>query len=197
MTDPRDEARRLEAERETRLQNAIAKARRQKTGVTPGGPYSHITVNAQGLVTWADAGGIGALIGGSTTSAANDTTTTVTWDNSNSWGHNNNGVWSSGTPTKLFAPFDGYYTLYVHTTWASNATGYRRTSLRRYNVAGSVQGTITTVTLPPVSGVSTEYDLIVPQFELAAGESIDAQVRQTSGGSLALQVSSFIGLALL
>jgi hypothetical protein len=175
----------------------VAEQARTKTGVIAGGPYGLASFDGTGRATWA--GTIGALIGGSTTSAANDTTQTVTWADSNSWGYNLGGVWNSTTPTRLYAPITGYYAIFVYATFDANATGYRRALVRRLDNTGSAFGTIITATQANNGSGSqaTSVSVSIPAFQLDAGESIDCQVRQTSGGALALNASSWFGLSLV
>lgn len=83
---------------------------------------------------------------------------------------------------------DGVYDVQAFISWATNATGYRRVILRF-----SILSDVTTAHLA-ASGVDTEQSAVALSVPLLAGETVKAEVTQSSGGALAVQTGSFLSI---
>ena len=108
--------------------------------------------------------------------------TTVAWDavDDNTWGS-----WNAGSPSLLTVPFSGRFVAILNIRFAANATGNRFIQVVRTSdskALGSLQNAAATV--------STRMSLTTAPFTLAAGDSVYAQVNQTSAGALNIEPSS-------
>lgn len=87
--------------------------------------------------------------------------------------------WSAGSPTRLTVVAAGRYLATGTIRFASNATGYRQGSI----VLGGAT-VIGRVILPTVSGNSVEFAVVSSAVTLAAGNYLELNVWQNSGGNL-------------
>lgn len=107
---------------------------------------------------------------------ANNTTTTLTF---NAERYDSGDLHSTAALTsRLTVPITGLYSIGACVAYASNATGYRQTFVL-------LNGTTTIVDdlRAPVSGVATVVN-IATDYRLAAGDYVEVQAFQNSGGAL-------------
>lgn len=90
---------------------------------------------------------------------------------------------TSSNTGRLTAPVTGLYMAGAHVSFASNATGIR---LLRVRLNGST--VIGTQLMPAVSGDSTVVS-VSTLYQLTAGDYVEAQAYQTSGGNLNVEAS--------
>lgn len=93
-------------------------------------------------------------------------------------------AWTSGSPTRVTIPETGWYLVGAYTSYASNANGKRMTNI-------IIDGTIAVAATDQRNAVNsgtTNVSLCNPVY-LAAGQYIELQVYQTSGGTLAVTTS--------
>jgi len=97
--------------------------------------------------------------------------------------------------SRLVAAETGIYICYAQATWAANATGRRRLSIRK-NAAGSPTGGTEVGRLDvPVVPAGTHTNALSAPAQLTATDYVEMFVQQTSGG--ALDVLTGIGISYL
>jgi hypothetical protein len=114
-------------------------------------------------------------------SIPNSTETIISWA-TYSTGYDMGGYFSSGSPTLLTAPEDGYYLAQLQIGWAANATGFRRIQI----FTSQSPDTVVAVMSPPCSLSSPTTQTGSAPLFLTAGFNIFANVFQTSGSSLSI-----------
>ncbi len=134
----------------------------ERTLATPNYVFAH--VNKSSLQTVNNA---------STTGINFDTVVEDSWD------------MFTASSDRLTVPTDGVYLFTCSVTWAANATGQRRLNLRK----NSTTSTIVSGDFYPVAGVDTDT-FVSAMFKMSEGDYVDAQVRQTSGGTLDVIVTN-------
>lgn len=116
-------------------------------------------------------------------SVASATATALTF---NSERFDSGALHDTGSSTdRLTAPSAGYYFISCHTEYASNATGFRSTSIR-VNAGGTIVGA---QTLSPASGDGTIV-IVTALWYMNAGDYAKCHVYQTSGGALNISANS-------
>jgi hypothetical protein len=92
----------------------------------------------------------------------------------------------SGSSSNLTAPVDGVYAVTAEAQWATNGTGVREVLLRKNGSA-----TIAFDTQNAVSTPFTTTQTATTETLLQAGDSVQAQVFQNSGGALVVASPEF------
>lgn len=112
---------------------------------------------------------------------ANNTLTTLTFDAER---YDLDAMHSVASNTsRLVAVKAGLYEVKVHVAWPSNSTGYRRLLLLA-NIA-SVANYIAADSRNAASGIETDQ-VVTREWRFGAGDYVEAQVQQTSGGNLTI-----------
>jgi len=93
-------------------------------------------------------------------------------------------AWTSGSPTRVTIPETGWYLVGAYTSYANNANGRRLTNI----IIDGTSAVVATDYRNAVNGGTTNVSLCNPVY-LAAGQYIELQVYQTSGGTLAVTTS--------
>lgn len=128
------------------------------------------------------AGGSGARVNRTTNQTiTNNVETAISFSNER-W--DTDGYWNVAQPTRLTIPKTGRYTVGGAVRWASNATGYRQVLLR-------VNGTsyIGTKNDQAITA-GVHYIQVTSTWEFSAGDYIELDVVQNSGGALDVQVQA-------
>jgi hypothetical protein len=111
-------------------------------------------------------------------------TTAISFDTES---HDDGGLWAIGNPTRLVAPYDGYYYVWCCVRWANNATGRRLLFFKKNGTTdlGPDEGR-------PGNSVADTTNTMTcgGHFKLAQGDYIECVVNQDSGGNLDLLNSS-------
>lgn len=97
--------------------------------------------------------------------------------------------------SRLVAAETGIYVCFAQMTWAANATGRRRTTIRKNSAGVSTGGTQVgrmDVPVVPAGGHSNAFSAVVP---LTANDYVEMFGQQTSGG--ALDISNGVGVTYL
>lgn len=87
-------------------------------------------------------------------------------------------MWRVGSPTKVFAPYDGLFEIKTNGAFAFNLTGTRYLHIRVNGESAAIQ-TISPITTG--AGISVNTDLT-----LRAGDNVSVGAYQDSGGNLSL-----------
>lgn len=93
-------------------------------------------------------------------------------------------AWVIGSPTRLTIPTTGWYMVSAYTSYANNSSGRRLTSV----ILNGTTEVITTDYRMPVNGGTTNVTIAGLAY-LTAGDYLELQVYQTSGGSLTVTTS--------
>jgi hypothetical protein len=154
------------------------------SGVTPGNYVdANITVDAKGRVTAVTNGSsasgttpIGAIVTQASQSIPNNVFNTVI--SFNAVGKNDgNYFFDANSPTRLTAPFDGWYIATMYSQWPS-ASGNCWSFVVAHTSTGSSSWSETYQT-----GTATQRNTITGVFYLQAGDYVTAEQAQTSGSS--------------
>ncbi len=95
------------------------------------------------------------------------------------------GMWAIGDPSKITLPANGVYLIVADLIFPSNATGFRQIGI---NLNGSIR---THVTITP--GMAANHRMhIVAMYSRGAGEWIEVQAHQDSGGPLNISGASVV-----
>jgi len=97
--------------------------------------------------------------------------------------------------SRLVAAETGIYVCYAQATWAANATGRRRLTIRKNSAGSSTGGTQVGRLDIPVVPAGQHTSALAAPAQLTAGDYIEMFVQQTSGG--ALNVLTGIGISYL
>lgn len=160
------------------------------SGVTPGNYVdANITVDAKGRVTAVTNGSsasgttpIGAMVSQASQSIPNNVFNTVI--SFNAVGRNDgNYFFDANSPTKLTAPFDGWYIATMYSQWPS-ASGNCWSFVVAHTSTGSSSWSETYQT-----GTATQRNTITGVFYLQAGDYVTAEQAQTSGTSRTVQTT--------
>jgi hypothetical protein len=112
-------------------------------------------------------------------SIANATGTTLTFDYN---AYDTQGLHSTSVNSDLLtAPVSGVYSVAAYALWEANATGIRGLSIKKI---GTTPASPVAATAAPAADGTTTAQTVSTQLRLAAGESVEARVQQTSGGPL-------------
>ena len=180
------------------IQNAIVDAKGDLIGATAADTPARLAVGTNGQVltadstaatglAWATPASGSTFVGCSVKKSTNKTISTATWTkvDFDSENFDTNGFHDNATNnTRLTIPTGqgGYYLITWNALFAANNTGYRATCITKNNaaVAGSSSNAI--------GGIAVGYTPVGQQFvlNLTAGDYIEMQVEQTSGGNLTL-----------
>lgn len=95
------------------------------------------------------------------------------------------GLWDAGLPSQLTVKASGIYFVDFMVEWDGNATGQRRAAVRKNAVNVDAYGSDAF----PIVAAAT-YNSVTGIFSLAAGDFVDAYVRQTSGVNLNISITS-------
>lgn len=144
---------------------------------------SHVWLDTDG-VDWIAAGAVAGLGGDIPTCkvyrtadlniATGTTYTTVTWQAES---YDTASMWTSGTD--VIVPLSGIYLVHATASWNGNATGYRTCLIKRGTTTiGYTQDTATSTNVMQQQAIAS--------CTANAGDAIILQVRQGSGGTLAL-----------
>lgn len=102
----------------------------------------------------------------------------------NSERYDEGGLHSTAVNTgRLTAPVAGKYSVGASVRWASNAVGYRQLSLARSGTTSIARQ------LGPAASGTVTYQSVQTEIELAAGDWIEVQVQQNSGGNLNIEAN--------
>lgn len=101
---------------------------------------------------------------------------TELWDSSS--------VWTVTTPTKLFIPTTGKYLVTGTIGWDINNTGYRECRIRHNGATY-----LSYVNCSPVTGVVTRQNITLPPHQFTAGDYLEMEGYQNSGGNLNVNAS--------
>lgn len=102
-----------------------------------------------------------------------------------------NNFWNPDNPTRLTVPqkFDGVYVVTAGVRFASNATGFRRAKvLPSWDADGA--NVEATFRAEPVSSSATAMTVAAPRFYLRAGDYVELEAYQDSGGNLNVSTAS-------
>lgn len=97
------------------------------------------------------------------------------------------GLFDPGAPTRLTVPIAGVYALTGGARWAANATGVRSTFLRKNGASGA--GFLAGGTVPD-NGAEEARQSVATVARLQAGDFVELQVQQNTGGALNLTAAS-------
>lgn len=126
-----------------------------------------------------------ATRGTNQTGIATFTDTLVTWSTTS---YQTGGVWlRSATPTRLYAPRPGLYSVVFRAVWDNNTNGQRQLALNR---AGTVSHRFALVS----TSVGASGDLaheVSGRVVMADGDYLEAYVFQTSGADRTLTLTSY------
>jgi hypothetical protein len=100
--------------------------------------------------------------------------------------YDTDGLHNSDHPENLTAPVSGTYVVSATVDWDPNGTGYRRMSL-----LGPDGGAFASVAGPPLAGGAFTSQNPAGIVRLNAGESVEIEALQGSGGDLNAQISRF------
>lgn len=99
--------------------------------------------------------------------------------------NNTYGLYNSSNPTRLTVPTTGWYVIAGSCRWAANNSGGRRIYIFK-NGATYIAGSAT----PSAASMNDVYTSVSVVAYLLAGEYVELQLNQNSGGSLALDVGA-------
>jgi hypothetical protein len=86
--------------------------------------------------------------------------------------------------SRLVAAETGIYVCYAQMTWAANATGRRRLTIRKNSAGSSTGGTQVGRMDVPVVPAGTHSNVVAALAQLTAGDYVEMFGQQTSGGAL-------------
>jgi hypothetical protein len=104
------------------------------------------------------------------------------------------GLFDPAQSTRLTAPIAGVYALAGGARWDPDAAGVRSTFLRKNNLAGA--GFLAGTTVAAVPATEPTRQSLATVARLAAGDFVELQVQQTSGGALDLSSAGTEGIHL-
>lgn len=100
------------------------------------------------------------------------------------WGaeeYDDGNLHSLAAPTRLTAPVDGKYQIILQVLWAPDAGGFPLSSSIRKNGTTSIAFDLKTST-----GAAGTTQFVITEDDFVAGEYIEAELTQTTGGPLAV-----------
>lgn len=122
----------------------------------------------------------------STQALTSGTVTSVIFDASDTHGSPST-MWSSGSPTQIVTPWDGWWNITANVAFDVNATGFRLA----YIAAGGTRVAEGLVAANTASAAPTTLSMSASVW-LPAGTAVTLQVDQTSGGSLNIITSELV-----
>lgn len=116
-----------------------------------------------------------------TASISNNSLTKISWDSDY---HDDYGMWSSGTVVTIPSGMGAIWNVILSVRWASQTTvsGYRQC---RIDVNGAEQNVFNLAPTTALNSTNVVTHLTHP-MELQAGDQVEAQVYQNSGGALSI-----------
>lgn len=95
---------------------------------------------------------------------------------------------NSTNPSRLTVPATGYYMIFAQIQFASNATGNRGLRFRKNGATNSGLGGGNF--MPAISGASARINIHSGPVSLTAGDYVEIEAFQSSGGSLAIEANT-------
>ncbi|HYE78415.1 MAG TPA: hypothetical protein VEI97_10535 [bacterium] len=116
-------------------------------------------------------------------SIATSTVTTLTFDTES---YDTDTLWAGGAPTRITFTTAGKYAVFGHARFASNTTGQRQLLIR-------LDGTTNIASVNLRAGSTDVTDVaIYTEYVFTAGQYVELQAHQDSGGNLDVQTSGVL-----
>jgi hypothetical protein len=136
---------------------------------------------------------IGKVYRGASHILATNTNYDVVWDTAEYEGHSHD-WWNVTNPTRLVAPYDGWYLVHVQVSFAAGTAGYRTMKLRK-------NGNIVSRISQGFTGSAVADDLQATHIgPFTAGQYIEARIKHLEGVNLVVTGGSnycYASMALL